>query len=468
MLRVFKQYYPIRNVFFVVGEGLSIFLSVSLATLLILGKYSFVYEQYLLLKILLITVVCQASLYYNDLYEFKISENYKELGIRLVQALGSAAIFLAFVYLIIPPAVIGTGIFIISVGFVVLLIVSWRFCYTMVLNRGYFNQKIILLGSADLTTKIKLEINERKDCGYHIVAEIPEASHSGKTDNVIVKNNPGNLCGQKYEGLAELARVNAIEKIVVALEEKRNNFPLNELLNCRVNGIEVIDGNSFYEMLTGKLVVKAINPSWLIFSKGFSKSRTRRLLKRSVDILLSLILMVLFLPLILIISLLLKIDSKGPVIFSQERVGQNRKIYRMHKFRSMVHDAETVCGPVWAEDDDPRITRVGRIIRKWRFDEVPQLWNVLKGDMSFIGPRPEREHFVDQLEKMIPYYSERHTVKPGISGWAQVSYGYGASVEDAIEKLNYDLFYIKNMTFFMDLMIVLRTIKIVLFRKGAR
>ena len=140
----------------------------------------------------------------------------------------------------------------------------------------------------------------------------------------------------------------------------------------------------------------------------------------------------------------------------------------MHKFRSMAHDAEMVSGPVWAEDDDPRITRVGRIIRKWRFDEMPQLWNVLKGDMSFIGPRPEREHFVAQLEKIIPYYRERHTVKPGISGWAQVSYGYGASVEDAIEKLNYDLFYIKNMTFFMDLMIVLRTIKIVLFRKGAR
>jgi exopolysaccharide biosynthesis polyprenyl glycosylphosphotransferase len=221
-------------------------------------------------------------------------------------------------------------------------------------------------------------------------------------------------------------------------------------------------------MLTGKLIVKAINPSWLIFSKGFSKSRTRRVMKRSVDLILSLVMLIVCLPLTGLIALLIKCDSKGPVIFSQYRVGQNRKIYRMHKFRSMVQDAETLSGPVWAEDDDPRITRVGRIIRKWRFDEIPQLWNVLKGDMSFIGPRPEREHFVDQLEKIVPYYRERHTVKPGISGWAQVSYGYGASVEDAVEKLNYDLFYIKNMTFFMDLMIVLRTIKIVLFRKGAR
>jgi sugar transferase (PEP-CTERM system associated) len=467
MLRVFKQYYPIRNVFFVIGEGLVIFLSVSLAAFLILGSDSFVYDQYLLLKILLITFVCQVSLYYNDLYDFKISKNYNELGIRLLQAVGFAAIFLAFIYLIIPPAVIGTGIFIISVAFVVLLVVSWRFGYTMVLNRGYFNQKIILIGSTGLIKNIKSEINERKDCGYHIVAEVPEASHRNNPNQDSV-SNPGNLCGQKYEGLAEMARTHGIEKIVIALAEKRNNFPANELLKCRVNGIEVIDGNSFYEMLTGKLIVNAINPSWLIFSEGFRKSRTRRVMKRSVDLLLSLVLLILFFPVILIIALLIKIDSKGPVFFSQERVGQNRKIYRIHKFRSMVQDAETLSGPVWAEDNDSRITRVGKIIRKWRFDEIPQLLNVLKGDMSFIGPRPEREHFVDQLEKIVPYYQERYTVKPGLSGWAQVSYGYGASVEDAIEKLNYDLFYIKNMTFFMDLMIVMRTIKIVLFRKGAR
>jgi len=467
MLRVFKQYYPIRNVFFVVGEGLFIFLSVLLASFLILGRDCFIYDQFLLLKILLITIVCQTCLYYNDLYDFKISKNYNELGIRLFQALGFAAIFLAVIYLIIPPAIIGTGIFIVSIGFVVLLIVSWRFCYMMVLNRGLFNIKIILLGSAGLVQKIKSEIHERKDCGYNIVAEVPESNRNTKPDKESVKN-PGILCGQKYEGLAELAGSQGIEKIIVALEEKRNNFPSNELLKCRVNGIEVIDGNSFYEMLTGKLIVDAINPSWLIFSKGFHKSFTRRVMKRSIDLILSIIFLFLFSPLIAIIALLIKIDSKGPIIFSQERIGQNEKIYRMHKFRSMVDSAETLCGPVWAEDADPRITRVGRIIRKWRFDEIPQLWNVLKGDMSFIGPRPEREHFVDQLEKIVPFYRERHTVKPGISGWAQVSYGYGASVEDAIEKLNYDLFYIKNMSFFMDLMIVLRTIKIVLFRKGAR
>jgi sugar transferase (PEP-CTERM system associated) len=323
------------------------------------------------------------------------------------------------------------------------------------------------LGSADLIGDIKQEINERKDCGYVIVAEVPDAKHKRKPDNPGPKNSR-NVIGHKYEGLSDLARVYNIEKIVVALEEKRNNFPTKELLKCRVNGVEVIDGNSFYEMLSGKLIVKAINPSWLIFSEGFRKSRTRLVLKRLADLLLAGAMLIIFLPLIVVIALLIKIDSKGPVIFSQERVGQNGKIYRIHKFRSMVEDAEKNIGPVWAQDDDRRITRVGKIIRKLRMDELPQLWNILKGDMSFVGPRPEREYFVKELEERIPYYKERHTVKPGLSGWAQVSYRYGASLDDAVEKLNYDLFYIKNMSFLMDLMIVLRTIKIVLFRQGSR
>jgi exopolysaccharide biosynthesis polyprenyl glycosylphosphotransferase len=212
----------------------------------------------------------------------------------------------------------------------------------------------------------------------------------------------------------------------------------------------------------------AINPSWLIFSEGFRSSRTRRVVKRFVDLLLAFIGSIIFLPLMGIIAVLVKLDSKGPVIFSQERIGQKGKIYSIHKFRSMICDAEKECGPVWAGNDDSRITRVGKIIRKWRFDEIPQLWNVLKGDMSFVGPRPEREYFVEDLQKTIPFYRERLTVKPGLTGWAQVCYSYGSSVEDAIEKLNYDLFYIKNLSFLMDLMIVMRTIKIVLFRKGAR
>jgi sugar transferase (PEP-CTERM system associated) len=265
-----------------------------------------------------------------------------------------------------------------------------------------------------------------------------------------------------------MAHTLEINKVIVGFKERRSIFPTRELLKCRVEGIDVIDGNKFYENLTGKLTVESLNPSGLIFSGGFQKILLRRILKRSVDMILSVFMLIVCSPLIVITAVLIKIDSKGPVFFSQERVGERGKIYRMHKFRSMVADAEKQSGPVWAQSDDDRITRVGKIIRRLRIDEVPQLYNVLKGEMSFVGPRPEREFFVKQLEDLIPYYTIRYTVRPGITGWAQVCYGYGASVEDAVEKLNYDLFYIKNMTTLMDVMIVLRTVKIVLFSQGAR
>jgi exopolysaccharide biosynthesis polyprenyl glycosylphosphotransferase len=235
-----------------------------------------------------------------------------------------------------------------------------------------------------------------------------------------------------------------------------------------VNGIEVLDGNSFFEMLTGRLLIRQVSPSWLIFSKGFQKSGLLLFSKRLGDVVASLGLLILTLPIFILAIIMIKRDSKGPIFFTQERLGQNRTKYRIIKFRSMVHNAEEKSGPVWATEEDDRITRVGKIIRKYRIDELPQLLNVLKGDMSLVGPRPEREFFVKELEKRIPYYAVRFTVKPGITGWAQVSYRYGASEEDTVEKLNYDLFYIKNLSFVIDLLVILRTVKIVLFGKGAR
>jgi len=465
MLRFFKQYYPIRNIFFVLGEGLFIYISVLIASRIILGDELFVLSWFLAAKIFLITFVCQACLYYNDLYDFKITDNFRELGIRLLQALGASAIFLAFVYIVIPQVIIGTGTFLISICIVILLIVSWRFCYTLILDRGIFNEKIILLGSSDLAKEIQEEIKDTKDCGYTLSVVVPE---SDDPVDFTDRTSASIICQKNYENLCRMARSLGTTKIIVALKERRNSLPVKELLQCRIEGIQVIDGHTFFEMLTGKLIVQTINPGWLIFSEGFQKTRIRRFVKRTVDLILSFVLLLIFMPVIVVIGILIKIDSRGSVIFSQERVGQKNKIYRMHKFRSMVEDAEKSSGPVWARDDDPRITRVGKIIRKFRLDEIPQLWNVLKGEMSFVGPRPERPVFVEELERIIPYFGVRSSVKPGITGWAQVCYGYANTVEDAIEKLNYDLFYIKNMSILIDLMIVLRTIKIVLFAKGAR
>lgn len=469
MLRVFKQYYPIRNVFFIIGEGLFIFASVLFASWIVIGYNSFVIDELLWFKALLVALFCFMGLYYNDLYDMKVTDTFLELSIRLFQALGGAAIFLAILYLLFPQLIIGSGIFVISTVFTIVFVVAWRFGYTVILNKGLFNQKIIVIGSGELAKNIIDEILDKKDCGYSIEMVASEDRCENACINNLINIQVNETIAQNsYQGLCEIGKSLEIDKIIMAIEEKRGNFPVEELLQCRVGGIEVLEGVAFYEMLTGKLIVEQINPGWLIFSQGFQTSWARRLLKRSSDIFFALIMLALLLPLFILIALMIKLDSRGPAIFSQERIGQKRKPYNVHKFRSMVIDAETTTGPVWAEDDDPRITRVGMIIRKLRLDELPQLWNVIRGDMSFVGPRPEREYFIEQLEKTIPYYRERFTVKPGITGWAQVSYGYGASVEDAIEKLNYDLFYIKNMSSLMDIMIMLRTVKIVLFSKGAR
>ena len=466
MLRIFKQYYPIRNIFFFIGEGIVIFAAVMVANWLILNVGLFGLDRWLCLKIFLISLVCQTCLYYNDLYDLKVTDTYQELGIRLLQALGTAAIILAGIYLLFPKTIVGSGIFAVSIVFVIILIVSWRFFYALILSHGLFNQKVILLGSDSLAQNILKEIIDRKDSGYTIAVNVRDASES--SDFSCEQLHTEVICKKDYDGLCELADQLDIKKVVVAIKERRGALPLKELVKCRVKGIDVIEGTSFYEMLAGKLIVDQINPAWIIFSEGFYKSRTRRVIKRSIDLIISLTMLILFSPLVIVTAILIKIDSPGPVLFSQERVGKNKEPYMLYKFRSMVEDAEKQSGPVWASDNDKRTTRVGRIIRKWRIDEIPQLWNVLKGDMSFVGPRPEREFFVQQLEEIIPYYGERFSVKPGITGWAQVCYGYGASVDDTVEKVNYDLFYIKNMSSFMDMMIILRTIKIVLFGKGAR
>ena len=270
-----------------------------------------------------------------------------------------------------------------------------------------------------------------------------------------------------YTEICSIARAGGVDRIIVALDERRGRFPLEELLSCRLKGIRVEDGVAFTEELAGKLSVENLHPSFLIFSDGFKRSAVFKQAKRAVDILASVLGLILFFPVSLIITLAIKLDSKGPILYRQERVGEDGRIFHLLKFRSMRADAEEN-GPVWARIDDQRITRVGRMIRKLRLDEVPQIINVLKGEMSFVGPRPERPFFVEQLVKEIRYYSQRHVIRPGITGWAQICYPYGASKQDALEKLKYDLYYIKHMSLLFDLTICFETVKIALFGKGAR
>jgi len=439
--------------------------AVSLASFIMFGmQLGFVaMMQDIWVKVLVICLATQLSLYFNDLYEFKMGDRTLEVASRLVRAIGITSMILAILYYVWPWLIIGRWIFFASVLVLVGFLVSWRILYAAVIRNKIFTEKAIMLGDGQLALDILNEVNKRPDLSYDIRALVI----NGNREPVERFFNPSRLING-FDHICDVAEEENVDSIVVALDEKRGIFPYKQLLNCKVRGINVIDGESFYERVSGKLLVERINPSWLIFSEGFRKSLFVRVSKRIVDFLSAGLLLIIFGPISILTAIAIKLDSPGPVFFSQERVGQDGRMFKIYKFRSMRADAEKLTGPVWATEDDPRITRVGRIIRKLRIDELPQLWNVFKGDMSFVGPRPERPYFVEQLKKKIPYYNERFTVKPGITGWAQVKYPYGASEKDALEKLKYDLYYIKNISLPMDLMVIFQTAKIVLLGRGAR
>ncbi|MBP1697074.1 MAG: glycosyl transferase [Deltaproteobacteria bacterium] len=465
MIKLFGQYLSVRRVVFILGEGLLIFSAITLAMYVFLREETdlrFMLDENWW-KILIMTVVTQISLYFNDLYEIQIGGNRVELADRLVQAIGLASVILAIIYILWPGAMIGRWVFFLGIVVLVLFVVSWRLLYSYVVLKRFFSEKTLLLGDGDLAKGLHQEIRRRGDIGYDVCCVLGQEGGGYDADHfegVPVKHG--------FECLRDVAAAEGVSNIIVALDQKRGVMPYNDLLACKMKGIAVIDGESFYERITGKLLVEKILPSWLVFSDGFKKSATARLVKRTTDLLFSLLISMLLAPLFAVVAVAIKLESKGRVFFKQERVGEYGKTYMVYKFRSMIEGAEAASGPIWAKEDDPRITRVGRVIRRLRIDELPQLWNVIKGDMSFVGPRPERPFFVEALKRKVPYYNERFTVKPGITGWAQVMYGYGATEEDALEKLKYDLYYIKNMSLMLDLAVIFHTVKIVLLARGSR
>jgi sugar transferase (PEP-CTERM system associated) len=386
----------------------------------------------------------------------------RKLILRLMQSLGVGCVILVVIYYIFPSAEIGRVSLFVSANFLFLIFFTLRVLYFKFMDIGKFKESVLIVGSGRLAKNVGEILHTKRDLGYKIVGFIDNDPE--KLGKKIV--NPG-VIGD-YKKLTQIIEQWNIKKVIVALPDRRGNLPLNELLQCKVKGIKIIDGVSFYEQISGKISVEELKPSWLIFSGGFKKPRSLQILKRLFDITFSIIGLFLAFPIFLLVPLLIRLGSPGPVFYRQERVGENGRIFTLLKFRSMTLNAESVSGPVWAKKDDPRVTRVGKILRKTRIDELPQMVNVLKGEMSFVGPRPERAHFIEELIEKIPYYSIRHTVKPGITGWAQIKFRYGSSVDDALEKLQYDLFYVKNMSLFFDLTVVFQTIKIVLIGAGAR
>ncbi len=412
-------------------------------------------------KVGLATFVCLLVLYFYDLYDYTVMGNRRELMLRLVQALGIAWALLAFLFYFIPPLLIGRGVSVISVPLVLVLLLVWRVLIHLLTGHPDIGEKILLVGTGQSAKDTAQAVWDRRDAGYRIVGFVTE--NGTKPDEMI---GEAKILGRTEE-LSEIIKREKVDRIVIAIRERRGTFPTEELLKMSLAGdVNIEECTSFFERVTGKVHVGMLRPSWLIFDGRPRDTRFKTAIRDVIHRGLGLIGLIVSFPIGIVAAVLIKLESKGDVFYRQERVGKNGRVVKVIKFRSMRTDAEKDGKPVWATTNDDRVTRVGRIIRKIRVDEIPQFWNIIKGEMSFVGPRPERPHFVEQLAQEIPFYEHRHLVAPGLTGWAQIKYPYGASVEDARQKLQYDLYYIKNQSLALDLVIVFETVKTVLFGKG--
>lgn len=445
-------------------ESVALLLGLALAAIVRFGRYAPVVlaEEHVLWKGLLVVAVAQICMYLSDLYDLRVSVDRRELFVRTVQALGATALVLAVLYFLAPVLIIGRGVFAIAAAILLTLVIGWRFAFDLLLRRLGARERLLIIGTGEGAVRLARELHDRRqELGVDIVGFIdPDPARLG--ERII---NPGVI--GRVSDIPEIIRREAVDRVVVSLADARGKLPMDELLDLRLTGVSFNHLATVYEDYTGKIALENLRPSWLLFSSGFRVSRLTSCCKRVTDVLFSAFALIAGLPLMLLIAAAIRLTSPGPVLYHQPRVGRNGRVFMLHKFRSMRTDAERG-GPAWATAGDPRVTRVGRFLRRYRLDELPQVWNILSGQMSLVGPRPERPEFVDQLTKEVRYYAQRHAVKPGLTGWAQVRYTYGASVEDATEKLQHDLFYIKNLSFALDLFIILKTFKIVLLGRGAR
>jgi len=426
------------------------------------------YEQGFV-KIVIIAVVFITCMYYFDLYDSLILRDWREVITRLVQVLGTVSIALACFYYVYPPLELGRGIVLIGLVIVAVFLMLWRKLFSAVNSQPRFADRVLIFGDGPLSESLVRELDSRPELGLHVV------SHVLATENGInglhceaSESKDGHPEPVALEELLRAVKVHRVNRIIVAMGDRRGKLPVELLLSLKSQGVLIQDGTDVYEAITGKVPVESLRLGWLLFSPGFYLSEFLVIYKRLASMLVSMLGLMLSLPLLPFVALAIKLSSPGAIFYRQERVGRNGKIFHCYKLRTMRADAEADSGPTWADDNDPRITTVGRLLRISRIDEIPQLWNVLKGDMSLIGPRPERPEFVEWLSREIPLYHLRNSVRPGITGWAQVRYKYGNSIEDAKEKLRYDLFYIKNMSPGLDFLILFNTTKTILLGRGAK
>ncbi len=462
MIRVFKHYVPYAVLLLGAVDVLLLMLAAEFGWVIRARQIGMTIEPMAtrLPQLLAFAFALQIALIAVGAYGVASFLSLRFAAARLAVAIVLGVSFLSILFFLVPPLALWRSNLAYATVIAAVLLVVVRAVLGRALGSDTFKRRIIVLGAGQRAARIGALAAQP---GSNVVVAGYVAM--GEANPIVADAIPRD----RIPNLAAHVVDNGASEVVLALEERRNALPLKDLLRVKTTGVTVSEISSFLERETGRIDLNSVNPSWLIFSDGFASGRMlSSAFKRAFDVAASLLLLILTLPVILITALAIKLESKGPAFYRQRRVGLYNEGFDIIKLRSMRQDAEVAGKAVWAEKDDPRITRIGRFIRKVRIDELPQTWTVLKGEMSFVGPRPERPQFVEQLEQQLPYYAERHMVKPGITGWAQINYPYGASIEDSRHKLEYDLYYAKNYSPFLDLLILLQTLRVVIWPAGAR
>ncbi len=454
MVRLFNVYYPTRTLALLICEALLV-----CGVLLLTATYQIGPDTYIaliyengIIKIFGITILTLLLSYYFDLYEPQRISGGWEIYFRLLLVLSVLCFVLGIVVYFFPAIYIGPHVLTFGITVLAIVLVLWRQSYEWIISQSAFRERVYVLGSGERARSVIETLRSRRDAGMEIVNEVP-----ANGDLEYFAGELRSFCEPKPR----------IDRVIVAMENRRGSMPVRELLDLRLRGVIIEDASFLLERLLGKLPLDGLNPSTLIFTHGFNVKASQQITRRLVSILVSFIGLMLCLPMIPFIMLAVRLSSPGPIFFRQTRVGLRGRPFSVIKFRTMRQDAEKN-GAVWATKNDSRVTRLGKFMRKTRLDEIPQLWNVLRGDMGFVGPRPERPEFVQWLNSEIPFYELRHIIRPGLTGWAQVRYQYGATLEETRQKLEYDLYYVKHLSIGLDLLIMFETVKTILLRRGAQ
>lgn len=463
MIRLFHAYFPARTLLLGMSEAFLVTLGFTTSIVLWFGIMDadlMLWYERGFIKVVAVSAIVIVCMYYFDLYDTLVLGNRREVLTRLIQVLGTSCLILAGLYVVYPSLRIGYSVFLSGLVLVGISIALLRRLFLLLNHLPRFSERMLVVGDGALTQSLFAEVESRKELGVQLVGCISDrdgGAGSGRLPSI-----------GRIDQLEDVIEREQVKRIVVAMSERRGKLPIESLLKLKMKGILIQDGAEFFETVTGKISLDSLRLSWLLFSPGFRISRVMSIYKRAISIFLALVGILVTLPLMALISICVRLDSDGPAIFRQQRIGKDGKRFTLYKFRSMRQGADNGGKHLPAREADERITRVGAYLRRLRLDELPQLFNILRGDMYFVGPRPFVPDQESDLAQKIPFYSQRWAVKPGATGWAQINRGYCASIEDNAEKLAFDLFYIKNMSIGLDLLILFQTVKILLLGRGGR